>query len=153
MPIQKVYTVQGARKIIRDMPKHLQKEVRQAGGRIATRIAQGAKSRAQSQGRLPARVGRTIRARPDRFGAIVQMGSETRLSGGGTINDLWGGAEFGAKRRVRTERGGSTMQFRPWRGNQWVGTPGYFLYPEIREQEDDAVREWLDAIQDALGKG
>ncbi len=152
MPTTKVYTLEGARRALAMLPKDLQKEMRAASKDIASDIARSARGAAAIQGGLAYHVGKSIRARHDRF-PTVSMGSNTRLprSGPGwsrkrtgpgqTINDVWGGAEFGSKRHA---------QFRPWRGNR--SGAGYFLYPTVRERGDEAFERWTEALQKSLDK-
>lgn len=150
MPTTRYYTLDGARRALSSLPKELQSEVRRASKDIAGDVARSARGAASVQGGLAYLVGQTIRAVSDRF-PTVSMGSGARLprsgpgwsrqrSGPGqTINDVWGGAEFGSKRH---------RQFRPWLGNGF--SAGYFLYPTVRARGDEAFERWVGAVQAAL---
>lgn len=149
----RVYTVEGAQRAIARLPKELQAELRHASKDIASDIADEAEGRGRSQGGVAALVAPSIKALSDRY-PTVRLGSEARLptSGNGwsrrrtgkgqRIADLWRGAEFG---------GGSarTPQFA---SHPHRGTKGYFFYPAVRDQQDSALKRWLEAMQTALDK-
>lgn len=50
-----------------------------------------------------------------------------RFSGGGSTKELWGGMEFGSKK---------FRQFPTW------NPQGYFIYPALRENQNELVRQW-----------
>jgi hypothetical protein len=126
--------------------------MRDASVRISGSIAKDAAADARSQGGLAAIVAPTIKARRDRY-PVVEMGGSKRLprSGDGwrrkrssraqSVGDVIFGSEFGGGARK------TTRQFRPHRG-----TIGYFFYPAVRSGQDEALEQWLDALQSALDR-
>lgn len=124
---RRVYTIEGAQKALRSLPKHLQKEMRQASKDIAGDVATHAGGAARAQGGVAGHVAPSIKARTDRY-PVIEMRGPAIL-----------GAEFGGGARPRTR------QFEPHRG-----TRGYFLFPTVRERGDEAVDRWLDALQKSL---
>jgi len=62
------------------------------------------------------------------FGFVAQ-----KLSGGGTTQQLWGGAEFGSNRY---------RQFPVWSGREGRGSRGWFIYPTLRAEQPYIINEW-----------
>ena len=60
-----------------------------------------------------------------------------KLSGGGTTQQLWGGAEFGSNR---------LKQFPVWSGREGRGSRGWFIYPTLRSVQPEIVRRWEDSF-------
>lgn len=56
-----------------------------------------------------------------------------KLSGGGTTQQLWGGAEFGSNR---------LKQFPVWSGREGRGSRGWFIYPTLRSVQPEIVKKW-----------
>lgn len=147
----RAYTVEGAQAALRRLPRELQGEVRQASRDIASDIASEAERTARAQGGIAAMVAPSIKALTDRY-PTIQMGGEGRLptSGDGwsrrragraqRVGALWAGAEFGGG-PPRTPQ----LASHPHRG-----TRGYFLYPTVRDRQDEALGRWVDALQNAL---
>lgn len=135
MAYRRVYTVEGAQAALRRLPRELQKEMREASEDIAQDISIEASSRAQAVGGVAKYVGRTVKAKRDRYPVIVMGGTARSLPSGGVVGDVWGGAEFGSKRY---------RQFAPFNKR------GRFMYPAVRDRGDEAVTRWLDALQASL---
>tara|TARA_R110000822_G_scaffold92620_4_gene213580 strand:- start:29 stop:484 length:456 start_codon:yes stop_codon:yes gene_type:complete len=66
-----------------------------------------------------------------------------KLSGGGTTQQLWGGAEFGSNKK---------KQFPVWSGREGRGSRGWFIYPTLRAQQPEIVRRWEGAFSDIVKK-
>lgn len=152
---RKTYTfakVKGFRRFLSDLPE----DVRIALiGRIEVvneDIADEARRRATAQGGVAALVAPSIKAIKGK-NPTVRMGSRKKLprSGNGwararkgkrqTIGDVVFGAEFGGGGQETTPDGGSTLQFKPHRGNE-----GFFLFPTVRENMGRIVDACADAI-------
>lgn len=87
---------------------------REKSGAVARRIAEGSKvSKSSKLGELS-------------FGYATQ-----RFSGGGTTQILWGGMEFGSKKR---------KQFPTWNPQGW------FIYPTLRENQPELVKRWEESF-------
>lgn len=120
--------------------------------REANEIETVAHARAETQGRIGARAGRTVRTQEFTTGAAIYAAGRTRTLG----NLLFKGAEFGGRRRRKSHIGRrgdtlylirrrrTTMMFRAH-----VGTVGYFYYPAIR----GGLRGIHVRIGDAVGRG
>ena len=87
---------------------------------VASRIAAGSKvSKSSKIGEIS-------------FGYVSQ-----KFSGGATTRDLWGGSEFGSNK---------FKQFPIWSGSQGRGSRGYFIYPTLREEQSNIIRQWEEAF-------
>lgn len=143
--------VAGLRRALRALPKEAQATMRDASSDIAADVAGRAAVRARFVGGVAKHVAPTIKARRDRVPKVV-MGGSTRLpdrpggrSGRGqTVGDVIWGAEFGGGRRP------STRQFSPWRGNGEGA--GYFLWPTVRENADETMERYGDALVKAVDR-
>jgi hypothetical protein len=60
-----------------------------------------------------------------------------KLSGGGTTQQLWGGAEFGSNRY---------KQFPVWSGREGRGSRGWFIYPTLRSAQPEIIQKWEQAF-------
>jgi hypothetical protein len=60
-----------------------------------------------------------------------------KLSGGGTTQQLWGGAEFGSNR---------LKQFPRWSGKEGRGSRGWFIYPTLRSAQPEIIAKWEDSF-------
>ena len=60
-----------------------------------------------------------------------------KLSGGGTTQQLWGGAEFGSNRY---------KQFPVWSGREGRGSRGWFIYPTLRSAQPEIILKWEQAF-------
>lgn len=120
------------------------KELQKANVRVTRRIVVKAREIARAK---PGRTGgRSVQAK-----AVASLRSgygltSAYIEGGGPSAPWFYGAEFGSKRYG---------QFDSWRGNQhtsWEGGPGYFLHPAIREEGPESIREYMETLDDILGK-
>ena len=116
----------------RKLPRDASQEIRLASTRIAdTEVA--AIRGAASGNRQAQAAAQSLRARKDRFPALVIGGARRVTASGARAGDLLFGAEFGA---APTTPGG----FRAHRG-----TEGYFLFPTLRRDSTRMYAEWLEA--------
>jgi hypothetical protein len=66
-----------------------------------------------------------------------------KLSGGGTTQQLWGGAEFGSNR---------LKQFPVWSGREGRGSRGWFIYPTLRSAQPEIIQKWEQAFDKIVRK-
>lgn len=66
-----------------------------------------------------------------------------KLSGGGTTQQIWGGAEFGSNR---------WKQFPVWSGREGRGSRGWFIYPTLRSVQPDIVKKWEESFSKIVSK-
>ncbi len=133
--------VTGLRKALRQLPKHLTAELRDASQDIAREVADEARGKAEGLGGAARIVAPTIRAGRDRV-PVIKMGSAKRIRSGTDsqkIGNLIFGAEFGGGARPMT------MQFSPHKG-----TDGYFLWETIRDNKQDIHDRHSAALAAAL---
>lgn len=161
----KTYTftrVEGFNKALRAIPKEAAPALRDAAQAIAGDIASKAATRARMVGGVAKYVAPTIRPARDRIPKVL-MGGSTSLPTSGTgwsrsrsgpsqtVGDVWAGAEFGGGKRARTPAGGSTLQFRPYLPSPTGrGGSGYFLFPTVRDRQDEIMDRYGDALMDAV---
>ena len=88
--------------------------------RLDNRVAEGAKV-----------------SKSSKIGEISFGFAGQKLSGGGTTQQLWGGAEFGANR---------LKQFPVWSGREGRGSRGWFIYPTLRAVQPEIVRRWENSF-------
>lgn len=112
------------RRDLRATGSDLQHELDKASGEVAELVAVGARSRAEGLGSTAGHVAPSIQA----DGQSVSLG--------GSAYPMAAGAEFGGQGRP------TTQQFDPYTSE------GYFLYPSIREDEDQADELYANAIDD-----
>ncbi|MFV0446390.1 MAG: hypothetical protein ACK5Q5_22685 [Planctomycetaceae bacterium] len=116
------------------LPRTATREILEAAKAIAIDEAgriRGRASTAQQRAVAP-----SVRARSDRFPAIIAGGARRAVSGGGRVSEVFFGAEFGGRGRK------TTQQFQPHRG-----TRGYFVYPTFRADEDRMMKRWEQAVK------
>jgi hypothetical protein len=101
------------------------------------------------KGKIVDAAGRTNNRLDDRVaaGAKVSKSSKVgeisfgfagqKLSGGGTTQQLWGGAEFGSNKK---------KQFPVWSGREGRGSRGWFIYPTLRAVQPYIVNQWEEAF-------
>lgn len=130
-------------------------QIKDANTWIAQEVVKRARRRGQTWGGSVAKGTRSMRASVSAKNAAILGGS----TGSKTDREVFYGAEFGILRMTqgrklpgggrgpRKRKGG----FQRWRGNQfqgWEGGPGYFLFPTIREDADDLIREYERRLVD-----
>lgn len=125
------------RELRRLQSSELQGELKDANYRIASHVADKAKSRLSGLGRMEARAAQTIGA------SRAQAGAQIRF--GGPAAPFAGGAEFGANRDVqRTRSTGTYVGYR-----QFVDTVkgGRSIYPTVGEENEWMVNEYGEAFE------
>jgi hypothetical protein len=113
-----------ANKVSSELAEYVKGKIVDAAGRtnnkLDDRVAAGAKvSKASKIGEI-------------RFGFAAQ-----KLSGGGTTQQLWGGAEFGSNTK---------KQFPVWSGREGRGSRGWFIYPTLRSAQPEIVKRWEESF-------
>lgn len=119
-----------AKKISNELATYVKGKIVEAAGRsrnlLDDRIAEGSKvSKSSKIGEMS-------------FGFASQ-----RVSGGGTTQQLWGGAEFGSNKK---------KQFPVWSGREGRGSRGWFIYPTLRAEQPEIVKRWEGAFSDIVKK-
>ena len=66
-----------------------------------------------------------------------------KLSGGGTTQQVWGGAEFGSNKY---------KPFPVWSGREGRGSRGWFIYPTLRSVQPDIIKKWEEAFSKIVRK-
>ena len=121
-------SIQAAKTQSGALATYLQRKIIDAAGRtrniVDDRIAQGS------------RVSKSSKIGEISFGFASQ-----RFSGGGTTQQLWGGAEFGSNKY---------KQFPSWSGRQGRGSRGWFIYPTLRAEQPYLIREWENNFDQIL---
>jgi hypothetical protein len=80
-------------------------------------------------------------AKSSKIGEISFGFASQKFSGGGTTQQLWGGYEFGSNKY---------KQFPVWSGSFGRGSKGYFIYPTLREEQPNIIRQWESAFDTIL---
>jgi hypothetical protein len=75
----------------------------------------------------------SVVSKSSKIGEISFGFARQKLSGGGTTQQLWGGAEFGSNRY---------KQFPVWSGREGRGSRGWFIYPTLRSVQPEIVKRW-----------
>jgi hypothetical protein len=94
------------------------------------------------RGKIVDAAGRSRNLLDDRVAAGSRVSKSSKigdqkLSGGGTTQQLWGGAEFGSNR---------LKQFPVWSGREGRGSRGWFIYPTLRSVQPEIVRRWEESF-------
>jgi hypothetical protein len=76
-------------------------------------------------------------SKSSKIGEISFGFAAQKLSGGGTTQQLWGGAEFGSNR---------LKQFPVWSGREGRGSRGWFIYPTLRSAQPEIVKKWEESF-------
>jgi hypothetical protein len=66
-----------------------------------------------------------------------------KFSGGATTQQLWGGFEFGSNK---------FKQFPVWSGREGRGSRGWFIYPTLRAEQPEIIRQWEQAFDRIVRK-
>lgn len=80
-------------------------------------------------------------SKSSKIGEISYGFASQKFSGGGDTKTLWAGLEFGSKKYP---------QFPTWSGRKGRGGKGYFIYPTLRENQSELVRQWEEAFSKIL---
>jgi hypothetical protein len=126
---------------LKAMDEEATKEAQAAGGALAEFLR--GKIITKSYGRAKAAdVARGISegsrvAKTSKVGELSIGFASQRFSGGGTTKELWGGMEFGSKK---------FRQFPAWNPQGW------FIYPALRENQTELVKQWEESFDRILKK-
>ena len=107
------------------------------------------------RGKIVDAAGRTNNRLDDRVAAGAKVSKSSKIgeisfgfaaqkvSGGGTTQQLWGGAEFGSNTK---------KQFPVWSGREGRGSRGWFIYPTLRSAQPEIVKQWEQAFSTIVRK-
>ena len=76
-------------------------------------------------------------SKSSKIGEISFGFASQKFSGGGTTQQLWGGAEFGSNKY---------KQFPNWSGKFGRGSRGWFIYPTLRHEQPYIIEQWENAF-------
>ena len=76
-------------------------------------------------------------SKSSKIGEISFGFASQKFSGGGTTQQLWGGAEFGSNKY---------KQFPNWSGKYGRGSRGWFIYPTLRQEQPYIIDQWENAF-------
>ena len=121
---------QQAKKVTSELAEYVRGKIVDAAGRtnnrLDDRVAAGAKvSKSSKIGEIS-------------FGFAAQ-----KVSGGGTTQQLWGGAEFGSNTK---------KQFPVWSGREGRGSRGWFIYPTLRSAQPEIIKKWEESFSKIVRK-
>ena len=122
------------------MDEEATKQTKKVTSELAEFVQQKIKDRASTvtRNRLDNRVADgSVVSKSSKIGEISFGFARQKLSGGGTTQQLWGGAEFGSTRY---------KQFPVWSGREGRGSRGWFIYPTLRAVQPDIVKKWENAF-------
>jgi hypothetical protein len=125
------------------MGKAANKDLRDASYSIARDVASDLSASASGAGSIGGNpfqaqaVAQGIRPYRDRIAKIRINGKRPVVSGGGSVEDLLWGAEFGSNRYGQFPR----RSPREGRGNR-----GYFIFPTLKRLQPKIRRDWVAAV-------
>ena len=76
-------------------------------------------------------------SKSSKIGEISFGFDRQKLSGGGTTQQLWNGAEFGSNKH---------KQFPVWSGREGRGSRGWFIYPTLRSVQPEIIKQWEESF-------
>jgi hypothetical protein len=82
-------------------------------------------------------------SKSSKIGEISFGFAAQKLSGGGTTQQLWGGAEFGSNTK---------KQFPVWSGREGRGSRGWFIYPTLRSAQPEIIKKWEESFSKIVRK-
>jgi hypothetical protein len=118
------------------MDEEATKQAKVVSSELADFVQQKIKDRASNvtRNRLDNRVADgSVVSKSSKIGEISFGFARQKLSGGGTTQQLWGGAEFGSNRY---------KQFPVWSGREGRGSRGWFIYPTLRAVQPEILKKW-----------
>jgi len=122
------------------MDEESTKQAKKVTSELAEFVQQKIKDKASNgtRNRLDNRVADgSVVSKSSKIGEISFGFARQKLSGGGTTQQLWAGAEFGSNRY---------KQFPVWSGREGRGSRGWFIYPTLRAVQPDIVQKWEQAF-------
>lgn len=124
------------RKALKEVGPEHAKEMVKTGREVAKDVSNKARGKARGLGGVAAKSATSVRPSAGATSAGVGFGGPSAP---------WApGAEFGGGRRP------TTQQFEPWRGSG--PGAGYFVYPTIRDNEEQIVESYYDGLADVMKK-
>lgn len=122
-------------------------EARESSNNLATylqrQIATAAASRLKGQAAINRIVSGSKVSKSSTTGEIRYGFASQRFSGGATTQQLWAGYEFGSNK---------FKQFPAYSGRQGRGSRGWFIYPTLRQEQGNIVKQWTAAFNRILDK-
>jgi len=122
-------------------------EARESSNNLATylqrQIATAAASRLNGQAAINRIVSGSKVSKTSTTGEIRYGFASQRFSGGATTQQLWAGYEFGSNK---------FKQFPSYSGRQGRGSRGWFIYPTLRKEQRNIVKQWSEAFNRILDK-
>jgi hypothetical protein len=82
-------------------------------------------------------------SKSSKIGEISFGFAAQKFSGGATTQQLWGGFEFGSNK---------FKQFPVWSGREGRGSRGWFIYPTLRAEQPEIIRQWEQAFDKIVRK-
>jgi hypothetical protein len=132
-------------KSFKAMDEEATKQAKQATSELADYV----------RGKIVDAAGRTINRLDDRVAAGAKVSKSSKIgeisfgfaaqkvSGGGTTQQLWGGAEFGSNTK---------KQFPVWSGREGRGSRGWFIYPTLRSAQPEIIKKWEESFSKIVRK-
>ena len=154
-PTVRIEGLKDLQRELRQIDRQLPRELRIVHKGVAEIIAAAARYRAAGLGGVHAKAAPAIKAGAEQRSGFI------RLRPTKAVPFIYG-AEFGAKhdkpRTVKTPSGGTTVRLGwnnlpEYRGNQHVGSsPGYMVYPTIRDKGEQMVSVYEQRLDSLLKK-
>ena len=122
-------------------------EARESSNNLATylqrQIAIAAASRLKGEAAINRIVSGSRVSKTSTTGEIRYGFASQRFSGGATTQQLWAGYEFGSNK---------FKQFPSYSGRMGRGSRGWFIYPTLRKEQGNIVKQWTAAFNRILDK-
>lgn len=122
-------------------------EARESSNNLATylqrQIATASASRLKGQAAINRIVSGSKVSKSSTTGEIKYGFASQRFSGGATTQQLWAGYEFGSNK---------FKQFPSYSGRMGRGSRGWFIYPTLRKEQGNIVKQWSAAFNRILDK-
>ncbi len=122
-------------------------EARESSNNLATylqrQIAIAAASRLKGEAAINRIVSGSRVSKTSTTGEIRYGFASQRFSGGATTQQLWAGYEFGSNK---------FKQFPSYSGRMGRGSRGWFIYPTLRKEQGNIVKQWSAAFNRILDK-
>ena len=136
--------VEGAEHIksaFNELPGTAQETLRRQGTVLASGMAKEIADEARADSKQSALIAPSIRAAVNQDFPAIMVGGSGQVAGHPDVqySDIVFGAEFGGQKQVLTQ------QFRKHRGKQ-----GYFLFPTMRENAQEIIDAYADALDRVL---
>lgn len=115
--------------------------------------------KAEAYPRQASKVSQTVRFQNDRIPNVTIGGSKRLFSGGALAGEVLYGSEFGAVDWLATGEKGAN-RFGKYGGRRFPdrsprlgrGNEGYWIYPTLRDKQQEITARWTKAVEKVLGK-